>query len=141
LKSSPLSKHRDGLGAATFVPTMVQLNDEGATTRHVASWHEFGEDSQELLRRSAFLEPCASRLPDARCLREPTKACKKRAVTTSVSEVGSVRRKCNKQKLTAVPAMVAEHAELWRVEEDKINRGKKAEAVRIRKVQDAKSPS
>ena len=49
--AAPLPKHLDMLGAATFVPSLVQINDEGATIRRVANWHEFGEEEQELLAR------------------------------------------------------------------------------------------
>ena len=37
------------LGRATFVPAMVQINEQGATIRRVPAWNAFSEDGQELL--------------------------------------------------------------------------------------------
>ncbi len=39
------------LGASTFVPALVQINDQGAMIRHVAKWTSFSEEQQELLNR------------------------------------------------------------------------------------------
>jgi formylglycine-generating enzyme required for sulfatase activity len=40
-----------GLGLATFVPALVQINDQGATIRRIAAWKSFNEDSQALIDR------------------------------------------------------------------------------------------
>ncbi len=50
LPASPPPKRLTELGAATFVPALVQINDEGATIRRVAHWSDFDEDAQELLK-------------------------------------------------------------------------------------------
>jgi formylglycine-generating enzyme required for sulfatase activity len=52
LPSSPPPKRRVELGASTFVPALVQVNDQGATIRRVAAWTSFSDEQQELL--SAF---------------------------------------------------------------------------------------
>jgi formylglycine-generating enzyme required for sulfatase activity/class 3 adenylate cyclase len=41
------------LGAATFVPALAQINDQGATIRRMASWVSFNEEQQALLSRFA----------------------------------------------------------------------------------------
>ena len=45
------SRHLLDLGHATFVPALVQINEQGAVIRRVAAWKSFGEESQELLER------------------------------------------------------------------------------------------
>jgi hypothetical protein len=50
--SSPPPKRRVELGASTFVPALVQVNDQGATIRRVTAWTSFSDEQQELL--SAF---------------------------------------------------------------------------------------
>jgi formylglycine-generating enzyme required for sulfatase activity len=52
LLSATLAKRRVELGAATFVPALVQISDQGATIRRVAAWTSFSDEQQELL--SAF---------------------------------------------------------------------------------------
>ena len=47
------SKLQDQLGALTFVPRLVELNDEGTPLRRVANWAEFDEPAQALLERFA----------------------------------------------------------------------------------------
>jgi hypothetical protein len=51
LPSGGLAKSLDDLGAATFVPPLAQINDQGATIRRVANWSEFRAEQQELLAR------------------------------------------------------------------------------------------
>jgi hypothetical protein len=51
LPPGPLPKRRDGLGAATFVPALAQINDQGAVIRRIAAWNGFGDEQQELLNR------------------------------------------------------------------------------------------
>ena len=45
------AKRLNDLGAATFVPPLAQINDQGATIRRVSKWHEFSDEQQELLSR------------------------------------------------------------------------------------------
>jgi len=47
----PPLKRLDDLGAATFVPALAQINDEGATIRRVSAWSSFDEEQQHLLER------------------------------------------------------------------------------------------
>jgi hypothetical protein len=35
----------------TFVPALVEINDQVATIRHIADWSSFNEEKQELLKR------------------------------------------------------------------------------------------
>jgi formylglycine-generating enzyme required for sulfatase activity len=49
LPPGPPPKARDNLGAATFVPALVQISDHGAAIRRVAAWASFSEEQQELL--------------------------------------------------------------------------------------------
>jgi hypothetical protein len=51
LRSAPPPKHQTDLAASTFVPALAEVNDEGATIRHIAKWSNFGEEQQELLNR------------------------------------------------------------------------------------------
>lgn len=51
IPASPPPKRLTDLGAATFVPTLVQIDDKGATMGRVAYWSDFDEDAQELLKR------------------------------------------------------------------------------------------
>ena len=51
LPSGALAKRIDDLGAATFVPALVQVNDQGANIRRLADWASFDEQQQELLGR------------------------------------------------------------------------------------------
>ena len=51
LPSGPPPKRRVDLGASTFVPALVQVNDQGATIRRVAPWTSFSDEQQELLLR------------------------------------------------------------------------------------------
>ena len=44
-------KRQTDLAAATFVPALVEVNDQGATIRHIADWSRFDEEQQELLKR------------------------------------------------------------------------------------------
>ncbi len=46
LPSGPPPKHQTDLAASTFVPALAEINDEGATIRHIAKWSDFGEESQ-----------------------------------------------------------------------------------------------
>lgn len=39
------------LGASTFVPALVQINDQGATIRRVSDWSSFTDEQLELLSR------------------------------------------------------------------------------------------
>ena len=48
---APPSKQRVDLAAATFVPALVQINDQGATIRRIAEWRSFTDEQQELLIR------------------------------------------------------------------------------------------
>jgi formylglycine-generating enzyme required for sulfatase activity len=47
----PPPKPRVDLTASTFVPALVQINDQGATIRQVARWTGFSDEQQELLLR------------------------------------------------------------------------------------------
>jgi hypothetical protein len=49
LPSAPPIKRRVELGASTFVPALVQISDQGATIRRVATWTSFSDEQQELL--------------------------------------------------------------------------------------------
>src|SRR5262249_55452545 len=51
LPSAPPPKHQADLAGSTFVPALVEINDQGATIRHIAKWANFSEESQELLKR------------------------------------------------------------------------------------------
>jgi hypothetical protein len=51
LPSAPPPKHQADLAGATFVPSLVEINDQGATIRHIAKWANFSEEGQELLKR------------------------------------------------------------------------------------------
>ena len=51
LPSAPPPKRQTDLAAATFVPALVEINDQGATIRHIADWSRFTEEQQELLKR------------------------------------------------------------------------------------------
>lgn len=49
LPAGALAPAQDVLGAATFVPALVQLNERGATIRRVAEWDSFRGEQQQLL--------------------------------------------------------------------------------------------
>jgi formylglycine-generating enzyme required for sulfatase activity len=51
LPSSEPSKRLVELGASTFVPTLTQINETGATIRRIAEWRSFSDEQQELLLR------------------------------------------------------------------------------------------
>ena len=51
MPASALPKRLTDLGAATFVPALAQLNDQGAIIRREALWTGFDEEQQELLGR------------------------------------------------------------------------------------------
>jgi formylglycine-generating enzyme required for sulfatase activity len=50
LPSAPPPARQTKLAAATFVPALVEINDQGARIRHVAEWSRFSEEQQELLK-------------------------------------------------------------------------------------------
>jgi hypothetical protein len=47
----PPPKRRIDLGAATFVPALAQINDQGAVIRRIAAWNGFSDEQRELLNR------------------------------------------------------------------------------------------
>lgn len=49
LPSGPPPKHRIDLAASTFVPALVQVNDQGATVRRIAEIGNFTVEQQDLL--------------------------------------------------------------------------------------------
>jgi formylglycine-generating enzyme required for sulfatase activity len=51
LPSAAPSKRQADLATSTFVPALVQINDQGAAIRRVAAWRSFSEEQQELLQR------------------------------------------------------------------------------------------
>ena len=51
LPSGPPPKHRADLAASTFVPALVQVNDQGATIRRIAAWNSFDDEQRDLLIR------------------------------------------------------------------------------------------
>jgi formylglycine-generating enzyme required for sulfatase activity len=51
LPAGALLKRLVDLGMATFVPALVQINDQGATIRRVAAWTGFNDEQRELLLR------------------------------------------------------------------------------------------
>ncbi|MEL6872247.1 MAG: SUMF1/EgtB/PvdO family nonheme iron enzyme, partial [Pseudomonadota bacterium] len=51
LPAGALPKRLDTLGGATFVPALVQINDQGATIRRVARWSSFEPEARDLLDR------------------------------------------------------------------------------------------
>jgi formylglycine-generating enzyme required for sulfatase activity len=51
LPSGPPPKHRVDLAASTFVPTLVQVNDQGATIRRIAAWNSFDDEQRDFLIR------------------------------------------------------------------------------------------
>src|SRR5262249_48703275 len=51
LPSAPPPKHRLDLAASTFVPALVQINDQGATIRRIAPWSSFNDEQRDLLLR------------------------------------------------------------------------------------------
>jgi hypothetical protein len=51
IPSTPLSERLDELGSAIFLPSLVQVNEEGAAIRCVAQWQAFPEEQQDLLKR------------------------------------------------------------------------------------------
>ncbi len=51
LTGSGVRKSADALGARTFVPALVDLNDKGEVIRREAEWEKFDGDSQALLLR------------------------------------------------------------------------------------------
>jgi hypothetical protein len=51
LPSAPPPKHQTDLAASTFVPALVEINDQGATISHTADWSHFNEEQQDLLKR------------------------------------------------------------------------------------------
>jgi Novel STAND NTPase 1/TIR domain len=51
LPAGALARPLDEVGAATFVPALAQINDQGAAIRRVAAWASFDEEQQELLQR------------------------------------------------------------------------------------------
>jgi formylglycine-generating enzyme required for sulfatase activity len=51
LPSGPPPKRQTDLAAATFVPALAEINDQGAAIRHIADWSIFNEEQQDLLKR------------------------------------------------------------------------------------------
>jgi formylglycine-generating enzyme required for sulfatase activity len=51
MPSAQPAKRLTDLAAATFVPALAQINDQGAAIRRVAKWTTFGAEQQELLKR------------------------------------------------------------------------------------------
>ncbi|MGO8954695.1 MAG: SUMF1/EgtB/PvdO family nonheme iron enzyme [Rhodomicrobium sp.] len=51
LPSTPPPPRQTELAARTFVPALVEINDQGATIRHIAEWSHFSEEQQDLLKR------------------------------------------------------------------------------------------
>jgi formylglycine-generating enzyme required for sulfatase activity len=51
LPSGPPSKSRLDLAASTFVPSLAQINEQGATIRRIAVWMSFTGEQRELLAR------------------------------------------------------------------------------------------
>jgi formylglycine-generating enzyme required for sulfatase activity len=51
LPSTPPPKRQTDLAASTFVPALAEINDQGATIRHIAKWSAFNEEQQDLLKR------------------------------------------------------------------------------------------
>ena len=51
IPSTPPPKRQTDLAAATFVPALAEINDQGATIRHIAEWSSFSEEQQDLLKR------------------------------------------------------------------------------------------
>ena len=51
LPAGALPKRLDELGAATFVPPLAQINDNGETIRRISNWDSFSDEQQELLAR------------------------------------------------------------------------------------------
>jgi formylglycine-generating enzyme required for sulfatase activity len=51
LPPGPPRKPRVELAAATFVPALAQINNQGATIRRVASWNSFTAEQQDFLLR------------------------------------------------------------------------------------------
>jgi TIR domain len=51
LPSGPPPKHQTDLAVSTFVPALVEINDQGTTIRHIAKWADFEDPQQELLNR------------------------------------------------------------------------------------------
>jgi WD40 repeat protein len=49
LDRDKIARGLDQLGAATFVPALAQINDQGQTLRRIANWSSFSEEAQELL--------------------------------------------------------------------------------------------
>jgi formylglycine-generating enzyme required for sulfatase activity len=49
LQSGPPPKRRVDLAAATFVPALAQITDQGTTIRRIAAWNGFSDEQQELL--------------------------------------------------------------------------------------------
>jgi formylglycine-generating enzyme required for sulfatase activity len=46
-----MPRSAESLGAATFVPALVQINDKGEPIRRIAEWESFDEDQRVLLAR------------------------------------------------------------------------------------------
>jgi hypothetical protein len=51
LPATPPPKRQTDLAASTFVPALVEINDQGAMIRHIAAWSSFNEEQHELLKR------------------------------------------------------------------------------------------
>jgi hypothetical protein len=51
LPAGPPPKSQTDLAAATFVPGLIEINDQGATNRYIANWSRFNEEQQGLLKR------------------------------------------------------------------------------------------
>jgi hypothetical protein len=49
--SGPPPKSRLDLAAATFVPGLAQVNEQGATIRRIADWTSFSDEQRDLLSR------------------------------------------------------------------------------------------
>jgi formylglycine-generating enzyme required for sulfatase activity len=49
LPHGPPPQQRIDLAASTFVPTLVQVNDQGAMIRRIAEWQNFTSEQQELI--------------------------------------------------------------------------------------------
>jgi hypothetical protein len=65
LPPGPPPKRRDGLGAATFVPALAQINEQGAVIRRLAAWNGFADEQQELLNRFGQWRLVVSKRADA----------------------------------------------------------------------------
>jgi formylglycine-generating enzyme required for sulfatase activity len=51
LPNGPPPKQIVDLAASTFVPELVELNEQGGLVRHIAKWHDFSYEQRDLLTR------------------------------------------------------------------------------------------